>query len=121
LHQIEELYHSAREREPRERAEFLAQACGGDEELRQELDQLLAPRSSNGNILDNAAMVRPAVDLLASSTVAQLSAGTKLGTYEILALIGKGGMGEASHCIVVNGCTDDDVYAEIYQSPSVLA
>ncbi len=94
MHQIEELYHLAREREPGERAEFLAQACRGDDRLRQELDQLLAPGSSNGNILDQAAVVRPTVDLLAHSTVAQLSAGTKLGTYEIIALIGKGGMGE---------------------------
>ncbi len=94
MQQIEELYHSAREREPGERAEFLAQACRGDDRLRQELDQLLAPGSSNGNILDQAAVVRPTVDLLAHSTVAQLSAGTKLGTYEIIALIGKGGMGE---------------------------
>ena len=42
LQQIEELYHSAREREPGQRAAFLAEACRGDEELRQELDQLLA-------------------------------------------------------------------------------
>ncbi len=89
LHQIEELYHSAREREPGERAEFLARACQNDDELRQELDQLLASELSSGNILD-----KPAVDLLASSIVRPLSVGTKLGPYEILALIGKGGMGE---------------------------
>ena len=94
LRQIEELYHSAREREPGEREAFLAQACGGDEELRQELDQLLAPESSSGNMLDHPIVDLPAVNLLANSTVAQFSAGTKLGRYEILALIGKGGMGE---------------------------
>ena len=55
LRQIEELYHSARKREPNERAAFLAEACRDDEELRQELDQLLAPDSSSDNILDSPA------------------------------------------------------------------
>jgi len=92
--QIEELYHSARERAPEQRAAFLVQACRGDEELRQEVEELLAPESSNGNLFDHPIVDLPAVNLLATATVAQLSAGTRLGTYEILAFIGKGGMGE---------------------------
>lgn len=90
LRQIEELYHGAREREPNERAAFLAEACRGDEELRQELDQLLAPDSSTSdNILDN-----PAADLLASSAVAELTSGTQIGRYKIEAELGAGGMGK---------------------------
>jgi serine/threonine protein kinase len=89
LRQIEELYHSAREREPNERAAFLAQACRGDEELRQELDQLLAPDSSSDNILDS-----PAANLLANSSVAQLATGTQIGPYKVEAALGAGGMGE---------------------------
>jgi serine/threonine-protein kinase len=89
LRQIEQLYHEAREREPSERAAFLAQACRGDEELRRELDQLLAPDSSTSdNILDS-----PAADLLAESTLTQLAAGAQLGPYKIEGVIGAGGMG----------------------------
>jgi hypothetical protein len=89
LRQIEQLYHEAQEREPSERAAFLAQACRGDEELRQELDQLLAPNSSTSdNILDS-----PAADLLAESTLTQLAAGAQLGPYRIEGVIGAGGMG----------------------------
>ena len=38
--QTEELYHSAREREPGERSVFLAEACRGDEDLRRQASGL---------------------------------------------------------------------------------
>jgi hypothetical protein len=37
LQQIQELYLSARDRDPDTRAAFLADNCGGDEELRHEV------------------------------------------------------------------------------------
>src|SRR6266852_3729265 len=86
--QVDRLYHSALEREPGERAAFLAQACQGDEELRRELDELLGQDSSSGNIIE-----RPAADLLADSTVTELTVGTQLGPYKIEAPLGAGGMG----------------------------
>src|SRR5712691_2451741 len=86
--QVDRLYHSALERELGERAAFLAQACQEDEELRREVDELLAQDSSSGNILE-----RPAADLLGDSTVTQLTAGTELGPYKIEAPLGAGGMG----------------------------
>jgi len=87
--QVEELYHSALMREPRQRSSFLAEACGGDEELRSRVELLLAQDVSGDNFLEG-----PASDLLADFTMAQLPAGTQLGAYRIERLIGGGGMGE---------------------------
>ena len=39
---IEEVYHSAREREESQRAAFLEEACTGDDALRREVESLLA-------------------------------------------------------------------------------
>ena len=52
---VERLYHAARAEAPEARPAFLAKACGGDEELRQELQSLLAHASAAG-VLDRAGM-----------------------------------------------------------------
>jgi hypothetical protein len=48
LERIEELYHAARERDPSERADFLREACGDDEELRADVEGLLVQDAMNG-------------------------------------------------------------------------
>jgi Tol biopolymer transport system component/predicted Ser/Thr protein kinase len=75
---IEEIYQSAAERKPEERDAFLAAACNGDAELRREVESLLA-QDSHDTPLD-----RPAWEL---------ASGTRLGPYELLEPIGRGGMG----------------------------
>jgi len=89
LRQVEELYHSARQLEPGERSVFLVRACRGDEELRREAESLLAQDPSGEGMLDH-----PAAEPLKDSSRAPLTPGARLGPYEILAPIGKGGMGE---------------------------
>ena len=85
---IEQLCHSALEREENQRAAFLEQACGGDDALRREVESLLAQDPTREGILD-----RPAASLLDDSTVTTLAAGARLGPYQIEASIGAGGMG----------------------------
>ena len=86
--QIQTLYHRARELNSGERAAFLAQACAQDDALRVEVEAVLAADEQAGGFLETPALK---VSGLIGS---QLSRGTLLGPYEILAPIGAGGMGE---------------------------
>ena len=86
--QIEELYHTALECEPSQRAAFLARA---DPELRREVESLLA-QQSGGTPLDHPAW-EGAASLL-GPTVATLTPGTQLGPYKIQGPLAVGGMGE---------------------------
>jgi eukaryotic-like serine/threonine-protein kinase len=81
---IERFYQSIVERSPVERAALLAQA---DPDIRAEVETLLA-QPGGGALLD-----QHAADLLGESSLTQLPAGVQLGHYQIVAMLGKGGMG----------------------------
>lgn len=91
--QIEKLYHSALERDERERADFVAEACGDDKPLRQEVDSLLAQANGTGVFLEAAALEVAARDLAESSTAGKYWGPATIGRYRIVRLLGEGGMG----------------------------
>src|ERR1700733_5609127 len=86
---IEALYHSALERDPVARPAFLDSACGQDNDLRREVESLLAEAATGQGLLD-----RPMAGLLAEARTIELKPGALLGAYQIEALIGQGGMGK---------------------------
>jgi eukaryotic-like serine/threonine-protein kinase len=94
---IEEIYEAAQQRTPEKRAAFLAAACGDDEPLRREVERLIAANDQAGNFLAS-----PAWEVAPSALVAGKIAddremslvGRQVGHYQILAPLGRGGMGE---------------------------
>jgi serine/threonine protein kinase len=88
---IERLYHSVLEREENQRAAFLREACAGDDSLRQEVESLMAKEQRGEQLLESPpwkAPVEHARDAAAGPEHRQI------GPYQVLFLLGAGGMGE---------------------------
>ncbi len=94
--QIEAIYHAALERKPAGRAAFLDEACAGDEALRSKVAALLAYDETTNNFIEQPALEMAAQAFVEEQTTLplQLQAGQQLGTYQLLELLGRGGMGE---------------------------
>jgi len=90
--QVNDLFHSAAERAPEERAAFLDEACHGDKGLCREVESLLASYERAENFIESPAF-EIAPELLTNDMAGAL-VGELIGHYRIESLIGVGGMGE---------------------------
>ncbi len=89
---VERLYHAALERASDERAAFLDEACVGDQDLRREVESLLAYDEPAQRFITTPPDALAAELLFAEQPPSPV--GGSLGHYRLLALLGKGGMGE---------------------------
>ena len=90
--EVERIYHAALERDPDQRAAFVRETCAGDEALLREVQSLLDFSGPAGAFLE-----RPALEEAARSLAqerAPLPDQPRIAGYEILSLLGAGGMGE---------------------------
>ena len=90
--ELERLYFEARERDASTRAAFLAEACGGDDALRAEVESLLELDGVAGRFLTRPALEHAARAL--PTPGAGSLVGRQIHGYEVRALLGAGGMGE---------------------------
>src|SRR5882724_10878835 len=90
--QVNDLFESAIERAPEERAAFLDESCYGDEGMRREVESLLTSHERAENFIEVPAF-EVAPELVTDDSAGAL-VGKVLGHYQIESLIGVGGMGE---------------------------
>src|SRR2546422_3723725 len=90
--QISQIYQATLEREPEQRAAFLQQSCGGDRDLRHEVESLLASEKSAEAFFSSKGMKEKAKRL--GGKPSQLLVGRTLDNYQVLSLLGVGGRGE---------------------------
>jgi serine/threonine protein kinase len=93
---ISEIFEAALDRPAEERASFLAEACAGDEELRQRVEAMLAADNQRSLLID-----RPAYQALSGfSTMGyqfepqQSLSGAMIGEYRLIKELARGGMGK---------------------------
>src|ERR1700693_4366835 len=104
--QVEQIFHSALQVEESRRTELVRQSCAGDEDLRREVESLLAHHSESASFIETPAFADPGASPLRPRSSRSLDptlnptlnpksglADSVIGHYRILSKIGCGGMG----------------------------
>src|SRR5712692_7435231 len=91
--QVQQLFDAALQHSPEKRQEFLDQECGSNQELRLEVESLLAAHDESGSFMAEPAVAGMAEEVLHRAT-RRFQPGDTLGGYKVLDLVGRGGMGE---------------------------
>jgi predicted ATPase/serine/threonine protein kinase len=90
---VERLYHQALEVASADRPAFLRQTCGDDLGLLREVESLLAANDEAGEFIRTPAL-EDAATWVVEDERADTLVGGRIGAYDVVSLIGRGGMGE---------------------------
>jgi tetratricopeptide (TPR) repeat protein len=120
---LRDLFERASELAPPERAQFLASACGDDQTLMTELDELLA---ADAAATREPFWQRSAIQIEVTEEHAMESAvGQTVGKYRLVELIGKGGMGTVYRAVRVDAefekCVAVKLINAVFYSPETIA
>src|SRR5215204_1651892 len=88
---VKEIFDGALELHGAEREAFLDRACHGDTDVHEEVDSLLRSYEVAGSFMEAPAVAQAADDLASEQ---KLTPGQRIKHYQIVNLIGEGGMGE---------------------------
>jgi eukaryotic-like serine/threonine-protein kinase len=87
---INELFHAAIDLGREKRDQYLASACGNDQELRREVEDLIAAHEATESSM-HTDFLRAAIREVAGNEISTL--GQQFGPYQVVREIGRGGMG----------------------------
>ena len=85
---LKSVFYQALDQPPEQRRAWLAAACHGDRSMQQEVEALLVAHDTAGDFLE-----QPATVGADGTDTMTLVPGTRLGPYEVIREIGRGGMG----------------------------
>jgi WD40 repeat protein/serine/threonine protein kinase len=88
---VRNIFDAAKEMEPAERPAFVAEACQGDEWVRTEAQALLVAFEEAGDFIEQPAAAELAG--LSPDVIRASAVGRRIGAYQIVREIGRGGMG----------------------------
>src|SRR5687767_9139655 len=92
---VEEIFNAAVEKSPQTRLAFLKESCGEDQELRREVERLLALDEEAGDFIESPVAISESTRLidfpLSEETLTLI--GQQIGAYKLEREIGRGGMG----------------------------
>ena len=92
---VEEMFEAALTLKPEDRSAYLDEVGKSDPALRQLVEELLSVDAKAGSFLEHPPL---------GSLDKAITRGTKIGQYEIVSLIGSGGMGEGVNCLAITIC-----------------
>ena len=94
---LTELFEAALDREPAERAAFVARACAGDDAMHRDVISLIESHERAGDFGTSPVFhfrTSTSSSDHSNETEPALGEGVRLGRYEIVTLVGSGGMGQ---------------------------
>ncbi len=118
---VEQLCQEALERDVQQQAAFLDSACGANEELRREVESLLAHRQRARTLLE-APAVEMAAKAFADGTGSATGHASRLigrlvSHYRVVEKVASGGMGDVYRAVRADGTYDKQVAVKIIQGP----
>jgi serine/threonine protein kinase len=90
---VEEIFHEAIGMNAEERDAYLARSCAGGDSLRSEVESLLSAFDNHQEFLDKP-VFSLGLKIMSGKSEEELLTGKLIGSYKILTLVGKGGMGQ---------------------------
>ncbi|WP_457652998.1 protein kinase domain-containing protein [Rhodocaloribacter sp.] len=111
---VKTLFERTLDRPPPERAAFLDEACASDPLLRHEIDSLLRAADDEADFLEVPA-TQAALDVIAR-TPDPVRPGRRLGSYRIVAELGRGGMGAVYLAERDDGLFEQQVAVKVVRS-----